>query len=318
MTGAAAQFVDLRQLTSRELEPLLLEQTLEWSRELDWDFSKSADLVRALSDARKLRGVALLDRGQVAGYGYTGLEGDKGLIADVFVRPEWRCGNTEALTFRVLLDALIATSGVRRVESQLMLADAAWARALQRERCVGLFERILMKADANTPLPLGRASTKRMFRVEPWSDHYYDAAATVLSLAYAGHVDAEINDEYRTFTEARRLLHNIVQFPGCATFCQPASYVAFDTATGEAAGILLSSFAGDDVAHITEVCVTPHARGAGLGYELLRQSAASLQEAGAKRISLSVTAANEDAVRLYRRCGFREVRRFYGYVWERS
>ncbi len=61
----------------------------------------------------------------------------------------------------------------------------------------------------------------------------------------------------------------------------------------------------------------PGARGGGLGYELLRQSAATLRSAGAKRLSLTVTAANRAAVRLYTRCGFREVRRFYAYVWER-
>ena len=152
--------------------------------------------------------------------------------------------------------------------------------------------------------------------MEPWGDPYHDAAASVLSLAYKGHIDSQINDEYRTFAAASRLLRNIVEFPGSATFCGPASYVAFDTASGGAAGIVLSSFVADDVAHITEICVTPGARGVGLGYELLRQSTAALRGAGAKRVSLTVTAANQEAVRLYTRCGFREVRRFYAYAWE--
>jgi ribosomal protein S18 acetylase RimI-like enzyme len=311
------QIVDLRHLSAREIGPLLLEETVEWGLKLDWDFSKSASLVRELVDARKLRGVALLDRGQAAAYGYAGLQDHKGLIADVYVRPAWRGGNTEAVMFSVLLDALIGTSGVRRIESQLMLVEAGSAQALQRERCVRLFERILMRLDANTPLPMGGASTGPRFRIEPWADDCHDAAATVLSLAYLGHIDSEINDEYRTFADASRLLRNIVQFPGCATFYRPASYVAFDTATRDPAGILLSSFVAGDVAHITEICVTPHAKGAGLGYELLRRSAATLRDAGAKRISLTVTAANQEAVRLYTRCGFREMRRFYAYVWER-
>jgi ribosomal protein S18 acetylase RimI-like enzyme len=67
---------------------------------------------------------------------------------------------------------------------------------------------------------------------------------------------------------------------------------------------------------VTQLCVTPHAKGSGLGYELLRNAVAALRAGGAKRISLTVTSANEDAVRLYRRCGFREVRRFFAYVWE--
>jgi ribosomal protein S18 acetylase RimI-like enzyme len=311
------QIADLRHLSAQDLGPLLRDETLEWGLKLDWDFSKSAGLVRDLVDARKLRGVALLDRGQAAAYGYAGLQDHKGLIADVYVRPAWRGGNTEAVMFSVLLDALIGTSGVRRIESQLMLVEAGSAQALQRERRVRLFERLLMRMDANTPLPLGGASTGLRFRIEPWAGDDHDAAATVLSLAYIGHIDSDINDEYRTFTDASRLLHNIVQFPGCAAFYRPASYIAFETATGDPAGILLASFVADDVAHITEICVTPHARGVGLGYELLRRSAATLRDAGAKRISLTVTAANQEAVRLYTRCGFHEIRRFYAYVWER-
>jgi ribosomal protein S18 acetylase RimI-like enzyme len=89
-------------------------------------------------------------------------------------------------------------------------------------------------------------------------------------------------------------------------------------ATGRAAGISLGSFVADEVGHIAELCVMPDARGAGLGYELLRRSAAALRSAGAKRISLTVTAANKGAVGLYTNCGFREVRRFHAYVWEAS
>jgi ribosomal protein S18 acetylase RimI-like enzyme len=42
----------------------------------------------------------------------------------------------------------------------------------------------------------------------------------------------------------------------------------------------------------------------------------ALRLAGARRITLTVTANNEDAIRLYERCGFEEVRRFFAYVWE--
>ena len=313
MTGL--QIVDIGQLSARELEPLLLEETADWDLKLDWDLSKSAGLVREFADARTLSGAALLDGGEVAGYGYTGLEDHMGLIADVYVRPRWRNGSTEVLLFGVLLDALIGAPGVRRIESQLMLLEAASAKGLERE--LRLFERLLMKLDANTPLPPSRPSTAQRFRIEPWNDNQLDAAATVIPLAYSGHIDSQINDHYRTVAGASSYLHNMVQFPGSAAFSQAASYIAFHRATGLAAGISLVSFVADDVGHIAEICVAPDARGTGLGYELLRQSIATLRDAGAKRISLTVTAANEEAVRLYARCGFREARRFYAYVWEK-
>jgi ribosomal protein S18 acetylase RimI-like enzyme len=307
--------IDIRRLGGRELYPLLLEETGEWNRELDWDFSKSADLVRKFADSRGLGGAALMDRGEPVGYGYTVLEDHKGLIGDVYVRPEWRGGDAEIRLFRALLDGLIGTSGVRRIESQLMLIGSDVGKALQRERFVRLFERLLMNLNGGELAPDRNFSAHR-FRIDPWADHHHDSAARVISLAYTGHIDSQINDQYRTFEGARKFLYNIVQFPGCGAFHRAASFVAFDQATGWVAGIVLSSFVADDVAHITQLCVTPHVKGFGLGYELLRRAVTALRLAGAKRVSLTVTGANEEAVKLYRRCGFQEVRRFYAYVWE--
>jgi ribosomal protein S18 acetylase RimI-like enzyme len=308
------QLVDICHLTGRDLDPLLLEAAAEWDLELYADFSRFAGLVRRLADLRRLNGAALLEGGEVAGYGCTGFEDHKGLITDVYVRPRWRSGNGEAMLVRALFDGLAGTPGVRRVEGQLMLVAAASAKALQQERTVHLFERLLMKLDAKILLAPGPAAGQR-FRIDPWDGRHHDAAAAVISLAHRGHTDWQINDEYRTIAGASRLLSNIVQFPG---FHPSASYIVFDAATQSAAGIVLSTLLADDSAQITELCVTPQATGAGLGYELLRQSIATLREAGAKRISLSVTAANENAVRLYTRCGFRTARQYYACVWERE
>jgi ribosomal protein S18 acetylase RimI-like enzyme len=310
------EIVDIRRLTSRELNPLLLEETAEWNRELDWDFAKSADLIRKFADARGLAGVALMDRGEAVGYSYAIVEDGKGLIGDIYVRRSWRGGDSELKLFRTMLDSLIATPGVLRVESQLMLMDHRVAKALQRERFVRLFERLLLRLDGDKVLLPGRAIPPFRFRIEPWGEHHYDGAATVISLAYMGHLDAQINDQYQSFLGARRFLYNVVQFPGCGTFYRQASFLALDMVTGWVAGISLCSFVSDYVGHITQLCVTPNARGAGLGYELLRSSVEELRKAGAKRITLTVTAANTEALRLYERCGFEEVRRFHAYVWE--
>jgi ribosomal protein S18 acetylase RimI-like enzyme len=41
-----------------------------------------------------------------------------------------------------------------------------------------------------------------------------------------------------------------------------------------------------------------------------------LQEHGCRKVSLTVTAANNEAVTLYERMGFRTTRKFCAYVWE--
>jgi ribosomal protein S18 acetylase RimI-like enzyme len=310
------ELIDIQRLGSRDLNPLLAEETAEWARELDWDFSASADLIRKFADQRGLGGVALLVRGEVAGYGYAIMEDHKGLVGDVYVRPAWRCPEYEVQLFRTMLDSLAATPGVRRVESQLMLLDPPVLDALRRERIIRLFERVLLRLDAGRLLPAGRSLPPYRFQIEPWADHHHDSAATVISLAYIGHVDAQINDQYQTFAGSRRFLYNVVQYPGCGSFCRQASFVAMDRVTGWAAGMVLCSFVGASVGHITQLCVTPAAKGTGLGYELLRRGVDALRRAGAKRISLTVTTSNEEALRLYARAGFTEIRRFYASVSE--
>jgi ribosomal protein S18 acetylase RimI-like enzyme len=57
-------------------------------------------------------------------------------------------------------------------------------------------------------------------------------------------------------------------------------------------------------------------RGAGVGYELLRRSLESLAGTRARKVSLTVTAANENAVALYEKMGFRVLKRFPAFVWE--
>jgi ribosomal protein S18 acetylase RimI-like enzyme len=311
------QIVDIRQLRALDLEPLLREETAEWRTELDWDFSKSAELVRTLAGKGWLNGAALLESGRVTGYGYTGLEGRNASVWDVYLRPSSRGGNAERTLLRALFDALMESPAVDRIESQLMLIASASAEALQRGP-IRLFERLLMTLDAQAHLPPRRGSVLQAFGIESWKNGAYDAAGNVISLAYAGQIDAIIHEHYRSREEASRFVYNLIHFPGCVAFHRAASCVAFDRITGQMAGVALSMFIADDVAHIAELCVVPQLQGIGLGYELLRQSVETLRQAGAKRISVTVTAANHTALRLYERFGFRESRRFYAFLWERD
>jgi ribosomal protein S18 acetylase RimI-like enzyme len=133
--------------------------------------------------------------------------------------------------------------------------------------------------------------------------------------SYQNHVDGQINDQYRSVAGARRFLFNIVQYPGCGAFFRPASVAAFDLRTGRMWGMCLASLVAPDCGHITQLCVTPAARGCGLGHELLRHSLSVLRDSGCQRVSLTVTAANS-AVRLYQRMGFFLLRPFSACVWE--
>ena len=308
--------VDLRRLGSSQLETLLNEETREWNDALDWDFKKSAELVHRFVDLRALSGCALVDAGEAVGYSYFVLEETKGLIGDLYVRRLYRTVENENRLLYGVLEGLVAGSQARRIEAQLMMILPDPTRSVPGSDFLATFERNFMLLDFATAPPLAHKPARHRLHVEKWSDHHHDTAAQFITSAYAGHIDSRINDQYRSAAGARRFLYNIVQYPGCGTFFRPASYVAFDLEHGWMCGLSLASLVGPEAGHITQICVAPKVRGCGVGYELLRDSLMALQESGCRKVSLTVTAANREAVDLYERMGFRTFKKFSAYVWE--
>ena len=244
------------------------------------------------------------------------MEENKGLIGDLFVRAEWRTPEREARLLEWGLTAIMGTRPINRIESQLMMLREATGRAIPRTDCLLAHERNFMRIDLRKAA-LAEGRVRQPMYIEKWSDHYQENAAQLIAAAYTGHVDSRINDQYRSVVGARRFLYNIVQYPGCGAFYRPASFAAFDAASGRLCGISLASLVATDCGHITQICVSPQVRGTGIGHALLRQSLTTLRDMGCRSASLTVTAANEDAVELYKRVGFEIVRRFSAFVWER-
>jgi ribosomal protein S18 acetylase RimI-like enzyme len=309
------EIVDLRRLGARDLEPLLQEESAAWREELEWDFDKSADLVRRFVELRALNGVALLEEGEVAGYLYYVQEEKKGLIGDLYVRRDWRNWERERRLLETGLESIMGSPSAARIESQLMMLGWNPEKSLPFDQYLSTYERNFMRIDLRMR-GLSEAQVRKPMYIENWSEHYQDAAAQLISMAYAGHVDSRINDQYRSASGARRFLYNIVQYPGCGVFYRPASYVAMEAFTGQVCGVSLASIVAPQCGHITQICVSPAVRGTGIGYALLRKSLFTLRDMGCRSASLTVTAANEDAVKLYERVGFQTVRRFSAFVWE--
>src|SRR5690349_24857737 len=109
-----AEIVDLRRLSARDLEPLLHEEICAWRDELEWDFEKSADLVRRFVDLRALNGYALMEDGEAIGYLYYVLEENKGLIGDLYVRQESRTVENENRLLETALDAIVPCRTISR------------------------------------------------------------------------------------------------------------------------------------------------------------------------------------------------------------
>ncbi len=309
------EIVELRRLTARDLEPLLQEETAAWWNTLEWDFEKSADLVRRFVDLRALNGYALVEDGLAIGYIYYVLEDAKGLMGDLFVMREHRTMERENLLLTAALHSIVSHPQVTRIESQLMMLEFASSRAIPGAANLLAFDRNFMRIDLRRAV-LPESRVRRTISIDRWTDLHQEATAYLIAAAYQGHVDSRINDQYRTTSGARRFLHNIVQYPGCGAFFRPASFAAFEPSRGLLAGISLASLVSPDCGHITQICVSPEVKGSGVGYALLRQSLIALQDMGCRAATLTVTAANDGAVALYERVGFRTTRRFSAYVWE--
>ena len=77
--------------------------------------------------------------------------------------------------------------------------------------------------------------------IRPWTEGDYQPSAAVITAAYRGHVDAQINDQYHTLSGSLRFLNNIVRFPGCGVFDAESSFVALDRKAKSLIGLILCS-----------------------------------------------------------------------------
>ncbi len=307
--------VELRRIAPADLEPVLAEEAAAWRTGLSWDLSSSAELVRRYTRMQALNGFALLDDSNVIGYAYYVREEHKGLIGDLYVLGRHRTPAREDALIDAILGELWRLPGVRRTEAQLLMLSGAPGRSLPFSGWLRVHPRWFLEfpfTDASALAPRERMG----IRFQPWRESHFDDSAKLVAHAYRGHVDSEINDQYRSPAGARRFLSNIVEFPGCGVFFPAASYAAFDVSTGLLCGISLASLVAREAGHVTQLCVAPSHRNAGLGSDLLRRSLLAFAAHGCRSASLTVTAANEGALRLYERMGFVRRKHFAAHVWD--
>ncbi len=276
------EILDLRHFSSADLRPLLEDEIAVWARLLSWDYTGSAEMILRYLDSKILPGYAAIERGSVFGYSFFVYEQSKGVIGDLFVRDGGRTPNRSEVEQRLLthvIETLQQSPGIHRVEAQLLAHETGEV-------------------------------------VRPFLQQGFSRHPRVITAAYRGHVDAEINDQYRTLSGSLRFLNNIVRFPGCGVFDPQASCLVFQKSTRTLIGLILCSQVRPDVGHITQVCVLPEYRSSGLGEALLAATTRKLCERHFRSISLTVTEANSRAIALYKRIGFACSRVFDAFVWE--
>lgn len=308
------EIVDLRQVHSRSLDVLFQEEARHWRDELHWDYLPSIDLIRKFIDSRSLSGYLAMKDGRPAGYGFYVLEDHKGLIGGLFVSSQFPQAAITKELITEMFDALHSTPRLERIEAQLMPfgteLDPAFLSQYFRLHTRQFM--LLRIADAK----LGGKALSSGLRIEPWSERSFDSAARLIQLAYADHVDGEINDQYRTEAGAMKFLRNIVILPGCGQFFPEASFLVRPAGSDRLIGMVLTSTVQEGVGHTTQICVMPGYQGHGIGRTLMEQSIQALRRRHYEWLSLTVTAVNSSAVELYEHLAFRTIKKFAAGVWQ--
>ena len=312
------EVLDLRHFSSRQLRNLLEREAEVWRDRLRWDYRSSTELLLQYLESRILHGFVALDQGRVCGYTFCVYEGHKAVIGDAFASGHRTMSDAD--TTRVLLEHMLEmlrySPAVDRVESQLLLFDAGEFSGLFSGPEFSLYPRLFLECDlralphASRSLEGAVGALSAELEMTPWNAQDYQAAGELIYESYLGHCDASINDQYRSLHGSLRFLHNIVRFPGCGVFEADFSWMLRDKLSGALVGMVLCSRVAPDVAHVTQLCIAQAYRGRGLGRALLARSAASLLRARFAAITLTVTEANQHAVRLYERFGFVRRHRF--------
>jgi len=312
------EILDLRHFTSADLRPLLDDETEVWSQQLSWDYSGSAAMILRYIDAKILPGYAAVERGRISGYSFFVYESSKGVIGDLYVADGGRSEDTLQVEERLLthvIETLQQSPGIQRIEAQLLLHLSGAVSRPFTEQGFQRHARLFMTLPLNsaTPRP-SKMSTE--IEIRRWTEQDYQTAAAVITTAYRGHVDSQINDQYRSLSGSLRFLNNIVRFPGCGTFDPESSFVAIHKPSRSVIGLILCSRVSHDVGHVTQVCVLPEYRLHGIGESLLAATKTNLCQRKFSLLSLTVTEANARAVELYIRLGFEKKRVFDAFVWE--
>jgi len=305
----------LREVSPRELRPLLDEEAALWDVELGWDFGEVRAAVAGGVERGTLPGRAVTEGGRAAAYCYYMVDATRVIIGSIFSGREHRGRRLE----EELVDAIVtdarAERGSGRVECQTLFctspsADGRFARA----GFTGCPRQYMRRDLAEPPLP-AESSPPPGVTLRPLRRDDLKAAAEIVYRSHVGSADAALNLTYATPASCRAFVDTLVVRSGCGRFDADASRLA--EASWGPVGVLIASRLARTNGHVCQVSVTPEAQGRGLGATLMTTALRRFRGQGLASATLSVTVANERARRLYELLGFRVLRVFGAHAWAR-
>jgi len=325
------EIIDIRQFEPADFSSLLEAESRVWYEKLRWDFAATIRILNSCLREKRLSGYTLVCEERIRGYCFFFYDGEKGLIGDLFVHPEMAGGGHESRLLDHALETLLGTPGLRRVEAQLPHYEREELESCFLPRQFQSYLRRFMSFSLDSqprPTPAGPEHTSAQaaerspilgnIQLMPWERRFDEEAAELLYQSYRNHVDAVINDQYASVTGATRLMENIVHHQGCGEFLSRVSRLAVHRPSQQLAGILTVTKVRPHTAHIPQVAVAVPFQGRGLGSRLMAEALQDVAREGFKEVTLTVTDANADAVRFYKRIGFETFKTFGAFTYTRE
>lgn len=316
----AVEVVDIRHFEARDFLPVLTAESSSWTHALRWDYGASARVISACLAEKKLSGYALVADKRIHGYSFFVYEGVKGLIGDLFVQPDATVRQHALLLLEHVVETLKATPGLSRIEAQLPHFSYKDLAPFFGSHGFSSYPRsfMLLRLKNRSFQPKARGGLLGEIRIEPWRRSHDAKASRLLADVYREHVDAAINDQYRSVTGTAHLVENIVHLRGCGETLPEASLIAIHIPTGLIAGILAVTAVRTATAHIPQIAVASEFQHSGIGAALLESAFQELEKRRFEEVSLTVTDQNADALRFYERIGFESFHSFGAFAWDRS
>ncbi len=304
----------LREAQPRELRPLLDEEAALWHSELGWDFGEVRAAVSGGIERGNLPGRVVADGARAVAYCYYMVDPARVIVGSIFATRALRGqGLEEDLVDAVIEDAR-AERGSGRVECQTLFCTAEGADARFERKGFASRARHYMRRELAAPVPepdpLPPGILLRPLRREDLS-----AAADIIYKSHQQSVDAALNMTYATPATCRAFVETLVVRSGCGQWDTLAS--RFAEGPWGPLGVLIASRLSRTNGHVCQVSVSPEAQGRGLGVTLVARALTSFREQGLSSATLSVTASNERARRLYERLGWSVQRTFAAHAWAR-
>jgi len=304
----------LREAEPRELRPLLDEEAALWYSELGWDFDDVRAAVSGGIERRNLPGRVVADGSRAVAYCYYMVDPARVIVGSIFATRALRGqGLEEELVDAVIEDAR-AERGSGRVECQTLFCTARSADARFESQGFASRPRHYMRRELTAPVP-EPGPLPSGIALRPLKREDLNAAAEIIYKSHQHSVDAALNMTYATPATCRAFVETLVVRSGCGQFDSEAS--RFACGPRGPLGVVIASRLSRTNGHVCQVSVTPGAQENGLGVGLVSRALAAFREQGLVSVTLSVTASNERAHRIYERLGFSVQRAFAAHAWAR-